>query len=127
MKRYITLLLSAVMMFQMSVCVHAEDMNWNEFAVGSTSAVTGNILPADSDTESDSDITAEETDYNYKKLKALGIASDSADSTVTRAEYVAMAMRALGADNTYDRQIFLDVPKNHWAAGYIKHRLQVQQ
>lgn len=119
MKRYITLLLSAVMMFQMSVCVHAEDMNWNEFAVGSTSAVTGNILPADSDTESDSDITAEETDYNYKKLKALGIASDSADSTVTRAEYVAMAMRALGADNTYDRQIFLDVPKNHWAAGYI--------
>lgn len=68
------------------------------------------------------------SDWYYDAVKYLadiGVASGYPDetfkpnSTITRAEFIAMAMRLIELDAISGTASFTDVPKSHWAAGYI--------
>lgn len=60
-----------------------------------------------------------------ERLLAFGVLVESdldllADENITRAEFVAWVMRALNIKPAVkDRDYYIDVPSDHWAAGYI--------
>lgn len=75
------------------------------------------------------DVTGTKYDAAVTRLNALSILKGYEDGTfkpnnnITRAEFAAVAVRALGleeaAKNTFGATKFADVPASHWAAGYI--------
>jgi hypothetical protein len=73
------------------------------------------------------DVVGTDYDEAVTRLEALGILTGYADgsfkpeNTITRAEYAAVVVRALGLDAAAIKgaTAFTDVPATHWASGYI--------
>jgi len=75
------------------------------------------------------DIAGHENEAAIRRLVSLGLVKGDAqgyrpDDTITRAEFAAMAVRALGKEKVAEiskgATVFADVPASHWASGYIK-------
>lgn len=117
MKKIISIIASSLLLFQtFAPAVYADDWDDLVAAGGNITGVYDEIVEEDN--------TAKPTEVKrsaeYEKLLAFGFADEVSGSTLTRAQFVTMAMRSVANGNvTADTQIFADVPLTHTAAGYI--------
>lgn len=133
MKKILSILLTVVILYQFGICAFAfqdfvYDMKDIDDYITDGNGVTtieDNLLPIGAEEKSDSDTVQVQTgSIAYEKLTAEGIADEGKplSDKITRGEFISMAMRAIGFGDSLrqDGNVFIDVPENHGAAGYIK-------